>query len=136
MRQTASQQLTTIKNKLASVLPALLTSAGLTALDEYVIEAPEKSDTKSIAVYLDGEDDNTDEYSLKVIIQLQGYRIKNLTAYHSVIFQALKDHITADLLKLNIRDGIFSDTWPLTKNNMTSYGFYGLEFLDILDDCE
>lgn len=136
MSYSTSVVKTKIKEKLAEVLPALLTAAGLDDFDDYLDDQPSKPDAVQLGVYVDTEIDIVDSHSLTIIIQAQLYRKGfKQDAYHAVLMPALRKYITAYLVDYTTRESITADLWPVDKN-ASSFSFYVIEFSEDLDDCD
>ena len=131
---TAGQTKTAIKNKLASLLPALLTAAGLDNFDDYLDEQPDETEKTQIGIYIADETDTTETHTLQIIIQAQLYKKGDWKqAYHDVLMPAIRQHITAALVEYVTRENIIADLWPVDKNS-SSFGFYIIDFSEPLDD--
>ena len=136
MSMTATLTKTTIMNTLASVLPALLSTAGLDDFESYLDEQPDDTEKRILGIYVASETDTTDSHTLVLLIQAQLYRQADYKQeYHSVIMQAIRSNITAELIGFNVREKIDADLWPVDGSS-TSYGFYEIEFSEELDDCD
>jgi hypothetical protein len=134
---TASNlQLEKIRASLASVLPTLLTTAGLADFDLYTVGPPKNAESKTLSVYLSEEVDDEDFYYLRVLIQCQLYRVANESDYHSIIFEAIRENVTPLLMGIDRRSSIAADVWPLNKNVSTSFIYYEIEFTEEMDDCD
>lgn len=132
---TPIQKTEAIRSACASGLPILLTTAGLDDLDQYLNKSPTKSDDNELAVYIDFDDNNVSDEQFQVIIQIQLSGQDKTQEYHSVIMPFLKSAITEDLVKMQVRDSIKSDHYPMPPNGGNSYIFYVILFSSELDDC-
>ena len=133
---TATLAKTTIMNTLASVLPTLLSTAGLDNFEDYLDEQPDETEKRILGIYTISETDTTDNHTLVLLLQAQLYGQADWKQeYHSVIFQAIRDNITAELIGFTVREKIDADLYPVDRNS-TSYGFYEIEFSEELDDCD
>jgi hypothetical protein len=136
MGMTATAAKTAIKNKLASVLPALLAAESLDDFDEYLDSQPSDVEKMQIGIYVDEEMDTEDDHILSLLIQAQLYRKADWTQqYHSVLMATIREHITADLVGFMSRDQITADLWPVDQRS-TSYSYYEIRFSEPLDDCD
>lgn len=132
---TALEMRALIKNTLQSVVPPAISSAGLSPIEQFVTGRPKQSDDIELAVYLDFENDSTTAYNVGFIIQLQLFGKDNGTEYHSILFDLIRENITASLLGADDRESVNSDIWP-ADNVGSSFVFYNLEFSKELDDCD
>lgn len=132
----STQMITAIKTALATALPGRLATASLVDFDEYTEGPPTTAEKKSLSVYLSEEADSTDFYSVQFIVQAQLYKEKDTQGYHEVIFQAIRELITPQLLGLETRERIDADIYPLDRNVGASFAFYVLDFQSNLDDCD
>lgn len=136
MSMTATLAKTTIMNTLASVLPTLLSTAGLDNFESYLDEQPDDTEKRILGIYTVNEMDTVDSHTLVLLLQAQLYRQADYKQeYHSVIMQAIRDNITAGLIGFTTREKIDADPWPVDGSS-TSYGFYEIEFSEELDDCD
>jgi hypothetical protein len=133
---TASVVKTTIMAKLASVLPALLSTASLDNFTDYLDEQPNKTDALQLGIYIIDETDTVDSHVLTVLIQGQLYSQGDWKQkYNDVIMPAIREHITASLVGYNVRERIMADLWPVDVNG-SSFAYYEIEFSEVLDDCD
>lgn len=122
----------TIKNMLAANIPALLATAGLAAIDEFVQGKPLYATDNELCVYLaDGNNDGEREYA-QFIIQLQLNNVTRLTPHNDVIWEFILNGITADSLGFSERNYANFDIWPMES---TGFVYYELQFYNRIDDC-
>jgi len=132
---TSIEMRKTIRDTLASVVPGPIATAGLNPINQFVEGRPYQVDDKEVAVYLDYENDTTSDYNVGFIVQVQLNGADQATEYHSVIFDLIRENLTAELLGLTVRESINSDIWP-ADNVGSSFVFYNLEYSKSLDDCD
>ncbi len=88
---SATAAKTAIKDKMAAVLPALLTGAGLDDLSSYLDKQPADREVTTLGLYTESESDSTDNRTLSIIMQIQLPRIGDWKQeYHSVILGAVR----------------------------------------------
>lgn len=135
MGMTASAAKTAIKNKLAAILPDLLSAASLDDFDDYLDEQPSNTEKAQIGLYVDEETDTTVLHTLSIIIQIQLYKRPDWKQkYHGILMGAIREHITADLIDFITRESIEADLYPVIENT-SSFNFYIITFSEPLDDC-
>lgn len=128
--------LTQFQTDLAADLPALLTTAGLSTLDNYVIGESRNAREKALCIYKDSlRMDDTTNY-LSLIFQAQLYQVDFETGakYEDVIMSYLRAYNPAEI-GMNIIDGLESDTWPM-ENSSGVLIFFTLQFSEPLDGCD
>jgi hypothetical protein len=124
-----------IADTMAAGLPSKLTTAGLENFAVYQNKIPNKADDLEVCVYLDYDDDDTDQAVLGILIQIQLYAKDENQEYHSVINPFLKKNITPELVGFETRQFIKSDHFPMD-NNGSAFIFYKIEFSKNLTDCD
>ena len=128
--------LTQFQTDLAADLPALITTAGLTALDNYVIGESRNAREKALCIYKDSlRMDDTTNY-LSLIFQAQLYQVDFETGakYEDVIMSYLRAYKPSEIGMVLI-DGLESDTWPM-ENSSGVLIFFTLQFSEPLDGCD
>ena len=128
--------LTQFQTDLAADLPALITTAGLTALDNYVIGESRNAREKALCIYKDSlRMDDTTNY-LSLIFQAQLYQVDFETGakYEDVIMSYLRAYKPSEI-GMTIQDGLESDTWPM-ENSSGVLIFFNLQFSEPLDSCD
>ena len=131
----AGEAATTIKNELASVLPALLTSASLADFEVYQDEPPRIAEQRALCVYVANETFSQDMRTVGILIQAQLYQIKNVNAYHDVIMSAIINNLGAELVGMQNVETVDADIWPFSRNVSSSFAYYELTYISDLDDC-
>ena len=119
----------------AANLPALLGAVPLDDFDEYRNKTPKKSDDKEFCVYIDIDNDDTDNQTFGAIIQAQLFGKDEADEYHSVIMPFLREFLTADVIEYTVRESIKSDVWPMD-NKGVSFIYYFVTFTIENDDCD
>ena len=126
----------TIKTKLSTVLPGLLTAAGLNDFQDYLDTPPTDGDRRQLGIYVADEEDTIDLLRLAILIQAQlPGEPDGEQKYHSVIMKAIREHVTPELVGFHTRQRIFADCYPLDRTNST-LNFYEIDFQSELDDCD
>ena len=128
--------LTQFQTDLAADLPAVLTTAGLTLLDNYVIGESRNAREKALCIYKDSlRMDDTTNY-LSLIFQAQLYQVDFETGakYEDVIKDYFRAYKPSEIGMVLI-DGLESDTWPM-ENSSGVLIFFTLQFSEPLDSCD
>lgn len=132
---TPVERTAAIKNLLSANLPTLLTTALLDDFDEYLNKSPLRADDKEISVYIDTDDNSTDNLFFSVIIQCQLNGDDQVQEYHSVIMPFLEENLKAEVVGFTSRTNISADIWPIDHTRSTAFIYYNVSFESFLDDC-
>jgi len=132
---TAVEKTKAISDLLAAGLPSLLATASLDNFDEYLNKSPLRIDDKELCVYIDFDDNTTDNKDFGVIIQTQLNGEDQVQEYHSVIMPFIESNLKGSTIGMVERVSIKSNVWPIDKHG-TSYIYYEIEFTDMLDKCD
>lgn len=132
------EQLEAIRAEFETQLPALLLAESLDDFDEYLKRTPKRSDDLELCVYLGEGADSTDDDSRSFIVQAQlpSKQSDIQVQYHDVIYQAIQDFITPELIEMTNRQNIGYDLWPLDDQGNGGFIYYFLEFNSELVDCD
>jgi len=135
---TAIEKTKAIKDLLANNLPALLAAytPALDNFDEYLNKSPLRFEDKEICVYIDFEDNDTDNKRFGAIIQVQIFGEDQVQEYHSVIMPFLENNLTPDIVDMTERESIKSKIFPIDLDESTSFILYFVEFSQPLDKCD
>ena len=135
---TAIEKTKAIKDLLANNLPALLAAytPALDNFDEYLNKSPLRFEDKEICVYIDFEDNDTDNKRFGAIIQVQIFGEDQVQEYHSVIMPFLENNLTPDIVDMTERESIKSKIFPIDLDESTSFILYFVEFSEPLDKCD
>jgi len=122
---------------LSTVLPPLISAAGLNALDQYTANPPRNTEASLLACYISNEKDNSEMQSFSLIVQVQLYGVGNgdLKAYHKVIYEAIRQNLPANLYGMTARESIEADIFPVDQRG-SSFIYYDLMYSRDYDDCE
>ena len=128
--------LTQFQTDLAADLPALLTTAGLVHFDNYVIGNSRNPKEKALCIYKDSfrEDDIRRDLSLIFQAQLAGVDFEDAAKYEDVLLNYFFNYQPSEI-KMNILEGVESDTWPID-NNQGVFIFFTVQFSEMLDGCD
>lgn len=118
-----------LSDKLASFVPAL------DDFDSYQNFSPTDDKARIIAVYIDEDEDNTDNEVFSVIIQAQIYGEDLVQQYHSVIMPFLRENLTNKIVGMMERIHIKGKVWPMDTNG-SDFIFYLARFESDLDKCD
>lgn len=135
----SSVAITNIKNKLAEVLPAVLTAEGLEDFDEYVAGDPTSTGVKSLAVYFNESSNDTDLEVVSFLIQLQLYRVLSAataTLYKDVVGETILKYVQPSLAGMTMRSQVKADQFPVQEDVGTAFVFFDIVFSRDLDDCD
>ena len=134
--KTIYQILTQFQTDLASDIPALLITAGLPQLDNYVIGESRNAREKAICIYKDNLRMDDLQNSLSLIFQAQLYQTDFEVAakYEDVFMQYFLKYKPSET-GMNILDGLNSDTWPM-ENSSGVLIFFSVQYIEYKDVCD
>lgn len=133
---TAKQQVAAIRNKLASTLPAALTSAGLQDFEDYLERPPNDRDKRQIGVYCTRDTDSTNQLLRLLVIHIELPGVRNEDDYHAVINPVVKQQITPELIDMVSRDEIDSLIFPIEPRDNSATIYYFMRYTSELDDFD
>ena len=131
-----SGQVDALKTILATGMPPALVTAGLPALDEYVMGGPTDSGRKSLGVYMGPWDESPDRQGFRPVIQLAlpGVSYPDGLKVLEVLIGQLKivDPSALDCTNL---ENISCTEFPPDEDSATIFTLY-LEYSAERDDCD
>ena len=128
--------LTQLQADLAADLPSWLTTAGLDALDNYVIGGSRNPKEKALCIYKDTfrEDDTRRDLSLIFQAQLTGVDEETGAKYEDVITKYLKNYEPSEI-GMNIFEGIQVETFGID-NSQGIIIIFTVQYSEPLDGCD
>lgn len=133
---SAKVNLLLLKAIIETELPALLVTAGVDALDEYVLGSPTDSEIKSIGFYLGPGNEDVERVNFKPVIQLQlkSVNYEDSLVYFDVVFDLL-DSINSKRIGMLDMEQISYTEYPPDETGTTVFSFY-IDYKLMLDDCD
>ena len=127
--------LTAIKTEITNKLPALLTAAGISAMDEYVIGGPTDEEFLSVGCYLGpgDKDDLIDSFNPVVQMQLRSVNYVDSLKYYDVLYNLLND-IDPKTISMTSLNRLSVTEYPPDETGTSIYLFF-VQYRKDLDDC-
>ena len=134
--KTLYQILTQFQTDFAADIPDLVTTAGLTAFEEFVIGPSRKAQELALCVYKDEyfKDDLSARLSLIFQAQLYGQKFTDAVKYEDLILNYLSEY-NPEEIGYNVLESVTSDTWPMEQSQGVIIYFI-VTYSAQLDGCD
>lgn len=128
--------LESLKSLVETNLPAVISAAGLTALEEFVLGGPTAAEKLSLGFYMGPGDDDPEMQNFKPVLHLQLYGVSytESLSYFKEIYEYLRG-VDPRAINMTAETRRSYDEFPADQFNGVIFLIY-LEYMRELDDLE